>query len=41
MYFQGAFTIMFRTYRKIPDILDTRKYAVITLKVEQNGFTLE
>ena len=25
-------------YRKIPKISDTRKFAVITLKVEQDGF---
>ena len=29
-----------RNYRKIPKISDTRKFAVITLKVEQDGFTL-
>ena len=28
-------------YRKIPKISDTRKFIVITLKVEQDGFTLE
>ena len=28
-------------YRKIPKILDTRKFAVITLKVEQDVFSLE
>ena len=28
-------------YRKIHKISDTRKFAVITLKVEQDGFTLE
>ena len=28
-------------YRKSPKILDTRKFAVITLKVEQDGFSLE
>ena len=28
-------------YRKIPKISDTRKFAVITLKVEQDVFTLE
>ena len=27
--------------RKIPKISDTRKFAVITLKVEQDGFSLE
>ena len=27
-------------YRKIPKTSDTRKLAVITLKVEQDGFTL-
>ena len=26
-------------YRKIPKISDTQKFAVITLKVEQDGFT--
>ena len=29
------------SYRKNPKISDTRKYAVITLKVEQDGFSLE
>ena len=29
------------TYRKNPKILDTRKFPVITLKVEQDGFFLE
>ena len=28
-------------YRKIPKISDTRKFAVITLNVEQDGFSLE
>ena len=28
-------------YRKIPKISDTRKFAVLTLKVEQDGFTLD
>ena len=28
-------------YRKNPKISDTRKFAVITLKVEQEGFSLE
>ena len=28
-------------YRKNPKISDTRKFAVITLKVEQDGFSLE
>ena len=28
-------------YCKIPKISDTRKFAVITLKDEQDGFTLE
>ena len=28
-------------YRKIPKNLDTQKFAVIILKVEQAGFTLE
>ena len=28
-------------YRKIPKILDARKFAVIPLKVEQDGFSLE
>ena len=32
---------MFKTYRKNPKILDTRKFAVIILKVEQNGLSLE
>ena len=30
-----------QTYRKILKISDTRKFAVITLKVEQDGFSLE
>ena len=29
------------SYRKIPKISDTLKMAVVTLTVEQNGFTLE
>ena len=29
------------SYRKNPKILDTRKFAVITLKVEQDGLSLE
>ena len=29
------------SYRKNPKISDTRKFAVITLKVEQDGFSLE
>ena len=28
-------------YRKNPKISDPRKFAVITLKVEQNGFSLK
>ena len=28
-------------YRKNPKISDTRKFAVITLKVEQDGFSLQ
>ena len=28
-------------YRKNPNISDTWKFAVITLKVEQDGFSLE
>ena len=28
-------------YRKIPKSLNIRKFAVITLKVEQDGFSLE
>ena len=28
-------------YCKNPKILDTQKFAVITLKVEQDGFSLE
>ena len=28
-------------YCKIPENLDTQKFAVITLKCEQDGFTLE
>ena len=28
-------------YHKIPKISDTRKIAVITLKFEQNGFTIQ
>ena len=28
-------------YRKTPRNSDTRKFAVITLEVEQDGFTLE
>ena len=32
---------MFLSYRKSPKISNTRKFDVITLKVEQNGFSLE
>ena len=32
---------MLTTYRKNPKISDTRKFAVITLKVEQDDFSLE
>ena len=28
-------------YRKIPKISDTQKFTVITLKVEQDGFSFE
>ena len=31
----------FCEYRKNPKISDTRTFVVITLKVEQNGFSLE
>ena len=31
----------YMTYRKNPKISDTRKFAVITLKVEQDGLSLE
>ena len=33
--------LVYNTYRKNPKISDTRKFAVITLKVEQDGFSLE
>ena len=33
--------ITFSCYRKNPKISDTRKFAVITLKVELDGFSLE
>ena len=36
-YFKDATNV----YHKTPKISDTRKFAVITLKVEQDGFTLE
>ena len=29
------------TYRKNPKILDTQKFIVITLKVEQDGISIE
>ena len=32
---------MLSTYHKTPKNSDIRKFAVITLKVEQGGFTLE
>ena len=32
---------IFTDYRKNPKISDTRKFIVITLKVEQNGISLE
>ena len=31
----------FENYRKNPKNLDTQKFAVITLKIEQGGFTVE
>ena len=34
-------TISIEQYRTNPKILDTQKFAVITLKVEQDGFSLE
>ena len=36
-----AHILLLNKYRKIPKISDTQKFAVITLKVEQNGFSLE
>ena len=37
-----SFFLIFRiSYRKNPKILDTQKFAVITLKVEQVVFSLE
>ena len=33
--------ILIRAYHKNPKISDTQKFAVITLKVEQDGFSLE
>ena len=38
-WFDGK--LFLNTYRKNPKISDTRKLAVITLKVEQDGFSLE
>ena len=38
---RNAIQTVRQTYRKIPTISDTRKFAVITLKVEQDGFSLE
>ena len=35
------FFLDIQLYRKIPKISDTRKFAVIPLKDEQDGFTLE
>ena len=35
------FAIQSASYRKNPKISDTRKFAVITLKVEQDGVSLE
>ena len=35
------FFFFYSQYHKNPKISDTRKFAVITLKVEQNGFSLE
>ena len=34
-------TVPGQAYRKNPKISDTRKFAVITLKIEQDGFSLE
>ena len=33
--------VTFNVYRKNPKISDTQKFAVITLKVKQDGFSLE
>ena len=39
---QQIYIIFIRgSYHRNPKILDTRKYAVISLKVEQDGFSLE
>ena len=35
------FLLFCSDYHKNPKISDTRKFAVITLKVEQDGFSLE
>ena len=32
---------IYQIYRKNPKISDTPKFAVITLKIEQDGFSLE
>ena len=37
----GIFLFVLFEYRKIPKNSDTRKIAVINLKVEQGGFTSE
>ena len=38
---KGKFLLIQSTYRKNPKISDTRKFIVITLKVEQDGVSLE
>ena len=41
MFSLNTFDEKIAWYRKDPKISDTRKFAVITLKVEQDGFSLE
>ena len=38
--FSLSATRSWTVYRKIPKISDTHKFAVITIKVEQDGFSL-
>ena len=39
--FYGELGKIILNYRKTPKISDTRTFAVITLKVEKDGFSLE
>ena len=41
IFWRLSHCIYFKHYPKNPIILDSRKFAVVTLKVERDGFSLE